>query len=327
MTIFALADVGDEVRGDEFARRVVAFRVLGLQHAQPVADGDAGRDDEKTPAEPAAARRAHRVGRVPGDQHRHDGGLAGPGRHLHRQAEEFRVGCGVAGFEMGADRAVLRSAGRDLEPDDRLDRLDLAKERADARKLMRAPVGEKPRRGRGDAPVRRIGQSAPARDVVADFVDDRSRIVFLLSRRTIVPVAESQGALGCAPRLHSRHGDGRDDLRPSPSFDRGDVERLPVVVQRMMKARRLVRAVQDWLFEKRGGHCRVPLTAIRPAATLGDFAAQRPPFEKTNILLPSRRTCTISVLPLPSVKETAQCPVPSRPAPTCPTQHDCPTSP
>ena len=103
-----LGDVYDEIGRDKFAGSVIALRVLGPQDAQAVADGDAGGDDQEALAEPAAARRAHGVRGMPGDEHRHDSRLAGPGRHFHREAKEFGVRRGVAVFEMSADRAVAR---------------------------------------------------------------------------------------------------------------------------------------------------------------------------------------------------------------------------
>ena len=63
-------------------------------------------------------------------------------------------------------------------------------------------------------------------------------------------VAKRERSLTRPPGLHTRHGNGRDDLRPASPFDRRHVERLAVLVQRVMKARSLVRAVQYRLFEK-----------------------------------------------------------------------------
>ncbi len=67
-------------------------RVVGQQHAQPVADGDAGRDDQEGVGEARVLRVGELVQRLPGDQHRHDDRLAAAGRHLERDAGQARVG-------------------------------------------------------------------------------------------------------------------------------------------------------------------------------------------------------------------------------------------
>jgi hypothetical protein len=54
-----------------------------------------GVDDEKAAGESAAARAADGVDGLPGDDHRHDGGLAGAGGELQGQAHQFRVGAVV----------------------------------------------------------------------------------------------------------------------------------------------------------------------------------------------------------------------------------------
>ena len=48
-------------------------------------DGQAGRDDEEAAGEVLAAGPANGVERLPGDQHRHDGRLAGAGGELQRE--------------------------------------------------------------------------------------------------------------------------------------------------------------------------------------------------------------------------------------------------
>ena len=78
-----------QVGRDEIALAVVVVVALGVQHAEPVADRDARARRRGT-----AWRSARRVGvidlvdRLPGDQHRHDDGLARARRHLQPDARQ-----------------------------------------------------------------------------------------------------------------------------------------------------------------------------------------------------------------------------------------------
>ncbi len=105
--------VVEHVARDELAAGVVAVRIVRLQDAQPVLDRQAGRDDEKAAGEVLAARAAHGVDRLPGDQHRHDGGLARAGRQLQREPHQFGIGVLVGRGEMFENAlAVLAGAAR-----------------------------------------------------------------------------------------------------------------------------------------------------------------------------------------------------------------------
>ena len=86
--------------GHQLAAAVVAVRVVRLQHAQPVLDRDAGRDDEEAAREALAARAAHRVDRLPGDEHRHHGRLAGAGGELQREARSSGLASALAVVEV-----------------------------------------------------------------------------------------------------------------------------------------------------------------------------------------------------------------------------------
>ena len=57
MTIFARLDVVEHVARDQLAAGVVAVRVVRLQDAQAVLDGEAGRDDQEAAGEVLAAGR------------------------------------------------------------------------------------------------------------------------------------------------------------------------------------------------------------------------------------------------------------------------------
>src|SRR5690242_20241437 len=47
-------DIGEHVRGHQLAVFVVAIGIVGLEHAQPIADSDAGRDDQEAAGEALA---------------------------------------------------------------------------------------------------------------------------------------------------------------------------------------------------------------------------------------------------------------------------------
>ncbi len=78
--------VGQHVVRDQLATVVVAVRVVRLEHAQPVADGDAGRNDQEAAREPPALRPTHCVDSLPRDEHRHHRGLSRAGRQLQGEA-------------------------------------------------------------------------------------------------------------------------------------------------------------------------------------------------------------------------------------------------
>ena len=109
---------------------VVVVGVVGQQHAQAVADGDARRDDEERVAEAGVLRVVDLVERVPGDEHRHDHRLAAAGGHLEGHAVELGVG-GLVGLAQLVGQVLLAGLADALgEVDRRLGRLDLAEEEA-----------------------------------------------------------------------------------------------------------------------------------------------------------------------------------------------------
>ena len=105
--------VVEHVAGNQFAVCVVAVGVVRLENAQAVLDGQPGRDDQKAARELLAAGPAHGVDGLPGDQHGHDGGLAGAGGELQGQAQQFGVGV-VVGVGQVLEEALarLRTAAR-----------------------------------------------------------------------------------------------------------------------------------------------------------------------------------------------------------------------
>ena len=236
-----------------------------------------GGDDEEPPAEPPAAGAADRVDGLPGDDHRHDGGLAGPGRELQGQPRQPRVGAGVGRVEVVEER--LRAAARarrDLgDPDQGLDRLDLAEEGPDAAEVVAAPVPQEAGRLRGDLPVARVRQRPPPIHVAAQLVDDGGRVVLLGGRGNPGAVRELQDVLG--GRLPPLPGlrDGGDELRPPPLLEDA-ARRLSFLVQLPMAGRVLVGRVDDRSREERSAHGRLRSAPSSSPSPSPGFRTGRP---------------------------------------------------
>ena len=155
-------DVVEHVAGNEFAAGVVAVGIVGLENAQPVLDRMPGATTRKPRVKVLAARAPHGVDRLPGDQHRHHGGLAGAGGELQREPHQLRVGVRVRRSQVvQEDACPACRLRRDLgQPDRGLDRLDLAEEGPDAAELVMPPVLKQPGGFRRHLPLIRVGQAA-----------------------------------------------------------------------------------------------------------------------------------------------------------------------
>ena len=248
--------VVEHVAGNEFAAGVVAVGIVRLEDAQPVLDRQARRDDQKAAREMLAAGPAHGVDRLPGDQHRHDGGLAGAGGQLQREPHQLGIGVLVGGGEMIENALAARRLRRDLgQPDRRLHRFDLAEERADAAELVMPPVLEQAGRFRRDLPLAGIGQGAPVVHMAAHLVDDRGGIVLLLGCRKPLALVENNLLLLSWALSLLRLGDRRDELGAAPPLD-DLLRRLAVLIQFPMARRAAVGRIQDRVVEERVGHSR-----------------------------------------------------------------------
>ena len=115
-------DVLEHVGGNKLRLDVVVVGVVGLKHPQAVLDRDARGDNEKAACELLALRSPDGVDGLPGDQHRHQGRLAGACGELQRRTRELGVRVAVRGGEVVEDSLrALAGVGSDLgEPDGRL---------------------------------------------------------------------------------------------------------------------------------------------------------------------------------------------------------------
>ena len=76
----------EEVGRQQIKGLVVVIGCVGLKDSQTVTNGDARSDDQEGVAESLVLPVVDLVERLPGDKHRHDDGLSGPGGHLERDA-------------------------------------------------------------------------------------------------------------------------------------------------------------------------------------------------------------------------------------------------
>ncbi len=275
MTILARFDVVQHVAGDEFAAGVVAVGIVGLEHAQAVFDGEAGRDDEKAAGEVLAAGAADGVDRLPGDQHRHDGGLAGAGGQLQGETQQFGVGVVVGGGQVFEESlAVLRLGATSVS--------QMAVSTASTwQKNGRTPVKLWwrqcwSRRAVSGVTCHSLGLGhARQVHVAAHFVDDRGGVVLLLLGRKPLALIEDEILLAARFLAFLRLGDWRDELGPAAVLD--DLLGRLAVLDRVPNAARDTRKANSGSDVRRKGwpssdpvltfgrsSRRIPLLADRP---------------------------------------------------------------
>ena len=223
----------EHVARHQFAVLVIAVGVVGLQYPQAVLDGQAGSTDQETAREILARRSAHRIDRLPGNQHRHHRRLARTGGELQRQAHQFRVGVLVRRRQVFKDAFAVFGLGRHLgEPDRGFHRFYLTEEGTDFVERVMPPMLEQASRLRRDLPLPRIGQGAPRVHVTTHLVDDGRRVVLLFLRRQPLAVVENKGllrALGSAVALLG-FWDRCDELCAAPRFQ-NRLRRLSILVK------------------------------------------------------------------------------------------------
>jgi hypothetical protein len=243
--------VGEHLARCELAAWVVAVRVVRLQHAQAVADGQTGGDDQEAPRKAPALGPAYRIDGLPGGEHGHDGVLAGPGGELEGQTHQSWVGLVIGVLQvLEITLAEVSQVRCDFgKPKGSLDRLDLAEEGAYVAESVVTPVAEQLLGLRGYAPLRRVRQSPPLADLPAHTVDDRSVVVLLLLGREPLSFVVCQTALVWIPSSLLRPGYRCDELGGPSIFD-DPLGGLPLLVELPMPRGILVWRVEYRLLEE-----------------------------------------------------------------------------
>ncbi len=150
------------------APEVVVVLVVGREeHAQPVANRDAGRDDEEPVGETGVAGAEDLVRHLPGDQHRHHDGLAAAGGHLDADARQPAVVKGVLRRDAGAEVGLAVTTRHLGHVDRRLGRLPLAEQH----RVLPGGIGPVEEELAGDRSHPAVAPSPPQLDPGPDVVD------------------------------------------------------------------------------------------------------------------------------------------------------------
>ncbi len=162
-------DVAQHIWWHQFARLVVALRIGGQKNAEPIPDGNAGRDHQKTEGKTFAVRIPHGVDGLPGNEHGHDRGFARTGGEFQGQTRQAGIGIVIGVLQIFKKFfSALAVFGSDLrQPDGGFHRFQLAEERANAAEVVMPPVLQQTGRFRRDLPAFGVRQIAPCRDCAA----------------------------------------------------------------------------------------------------------------------------------------------------------------
>ena len=223
-----------QVGRNDIAQAVVVLRVVGQQHAQPVANGDTGRDDEEGVGEARVLRIGAFVERVPSDEHGHDHGLAGARGHLERCPRQAGI------------RGVVRLSNRVLDPgiavlpgdlgdiDGGFESFILAEEKL----FLAGGIGPVGNQARGGGRYADVAALAPHADAPTDVVDE------------LVLLDAVLGPLGVKLKLLAfllRPGDG-DEIGAGPAAV-NDLVGDALVGKAKMAGRFVERRVEDWILD------------------------------------------------------------------------------
>ncbi len=225
-------------------QRQLVVHVVGarrVQHGEALAHGVAGRDRHErgeVPAGVATVAAGRHVGRIPGDDHAHNGGLARAGGHLCAVADDPVVVLPGGVLDGYPDRIV--AARHFGDPDQRLERFNLGEEQP-GHVVLAAPVMQQtPRHGRGAL----VAIVTPGVDKLTDVV--HRGVVVLGPERKNRLLNDVLPALG--------HRQQRDARTPT----RGRAVQCPIVdPQFPVPLRPLIRRIQHRLRNRvTAGHAR-----------------------------------------------------------------------
>ena len=260
---FCFAEFGNQIAWHELALRVIAVRVVGLQHAQAVANRNAGRHNHKAARKFFARRIAQRIDGLPRNQHCHDRRFPRARCHLERDAFEFGICIMACLFQMLQQIFfAFAQFGRDFgQPDKRLDGFDLTKERANGGKGMLSPMLQQARSLWCDAPITWVRNHAPLVHEIANEVDVAGGVVLLRAGGQSLAFVHDErdlSAVGFVGLAFFRFGDGRNKFRPAAAFDNA-LGWLTLLIQFPMFGGTFVRRVEDRLSKEKIIHNYVVL--------------------------------------------------------------------
>lgn len=165
---FGAIQVGLKFQRHNVELAIVVVGVVGQQHPQPIADGNAGRDDQKGVTETRVLSIGNFVENVPGDEHRHHHSFAAAGGHFKCDTKQQRVGLFVGITNFVFDPGVAVFVGDFGQIDGRFQRFNLA-EKQSAFAIRPLPVFEESGAGFCDA---HVAAASPASHPLANLVDE-----------------------------------------------------------------------------------------------------------------------------------------------------------
>lgn len=163
---FPLPEFFCKARRDDGESVVVVALGGGDENGETAFDGEARGDDKDVFGKSGVGGVGGLVEDLPGDEHGHDDGLAGAGRHLAAVSGE------AAAVALDIDPGLFRG-WRLGEPDERFDGLELAEEEGHASPFLVPPVLEEAAGDAGDAGVTGL---PPSPDAGPDPVDEEDLV-------------------------------------------------------------------------------------------------------------------------------------------------------
>ena len=252
-----LAELLARMRWSDVTNAKVVLRIVRQENAQPIADGNAWRNDQKGVGETSILGICELVQRMPGDEHGHNDGLTGACRHLERDSWQSGVRSVIAITKVVLDPRVAVSLRDFHDVDGRLECFDLAKEKF-SNTIRIVPIRKQSAGRRRYADVAAL---TPLPHAPADLVDE---FVFL---DTVFGPLGFKGKLAGALLL--RFSNGYEIRTSAPLIN--DVVGNSFIAEPEVARRFDVRRIQNWVFDDNLSHVtdgnRNPYTVHRQSCS------------------------------------------------------------
>ena len=254
-------DIIQHVIGNQLAARIVAVRVVRLENAKPVLDGQPRCHDQKSACEVAAAWTANGIDRLPCDDHGHDRRFASPRRQFEGETQDLGIGIPVDALQMLQNPFARFGKRSDLhQPDGCLDCLDLAKKWTHTAERVMPPMVKKPLRLGRHLPLAGVRKTPPNVHMGPHLVDNRGRIILLGGRGNPLPLIKNHLFLIRRTLALFRFGNRRDELRATAGVQ-NLLGRLSGGIQLPVPLRAPVwriqnRVIKKWIRHQRCSECR-----------------------------------------------------------------------